>query len=296
MTHALGIKRLAVVCIAAGIGLLLLNTVGVIVPLRDPQVYEQPRNCFTGDSNRVLTAKEVWSEAKRRPDEPNRDYVVRLTSLVHDGTAFLPEEDHPNLRKSNWRVPIYRNYLLWGSRRGLFLARWARGTLSWSDRGSVYRYVFSDYQPAIERGVGLCDVQTVILMGLLKERGIASRYLSFSRHALTEAEVEPGVWWVLDPSLKTVLPHDVPTLSKNPDLIRAVCLEQGKTPPTTELLLKSFAEPPPRPFIYKSVREAHGPAHYYIEFASYYLIWVIPAVLLVAGFGGLWLYQARRSV
>jgi len=295
MKLARWIRRMAILCLAAGIGLLLLNLVGVLVPPRDSQVYEQPRNCVTGDSNRVLTAEAVWSEAKRRPNETNREYVARLKRLVHDGTAFLPEENHPDMRKSNWRVPIYKNYLLWGSRRALFLARWARGAVSWTERGSLYRYVFSDYRPAIERGVGLCDVQTVILMGLLKEGGIASRYISFSRHALVEAEVEPGVWWVLDPSLKTVLPYDVPTLRKNPGLIQAVCLEHGKNPPTSELLLKSFAEPPPRPFIYNSVKEAHGPAHYYIEFASCYLCWIIPAALLAVGFACLRFSHARRS-
>ncbi|HOS75242.1 MAG TPA: hypothetical protein PKW12_08280 [Verrucomicrobiota bacterium] len=280
------IPRLAVLSLAGALGLFGLNTVGLFIPVRDPGIYGEPRNFFTGDSNRVFTAEEFWRQAKPLAGEANRDYAVRVTGLVHDSSAYLYEKEKPELLKRNWRVPIYKNYLLWASRRIKFLGAWARGQVSWADRGSIYRYVFSDYRSALERGVALCDEQSVILMGLLKERGMATHYVSFSRHALVEAEVEPGVWWVLDPSLRTVLPYDVPTLCRNPDLIKSRCREEGKNLPTTELLLNSFAEPPPRPVVSKSVKEAHGAGRYYLEAASPFLIWILPAILLAAGLAG----------
>jgi len=280
-------KRFAVPCVAVGLGLLLLNIVGTAVPLRDPQIYQLPRNAYTGDSNTVLTAEEVWRQAKPLPNESVRDYAARVTRLVADGSAYLYESEHPELSKRNWRVPIWKNYLLWGSRRGLFLWRWARGRASWADRASVYRYVYSDYRHGIERGVGLCDQQTVDLIGLLGERGIRTHFVSFPRHSVVEAEVAPGLWWVLDPSHKTVLPYDVATLHRDPELVQSICAAQGRPPVTVDLLESCFSKPLDPSRIKASVEEAHGPFHYYFEFASYYLIWIIPAVMITVGLVGL---------
>ncbi len=262
---------------------MMLNLVGVAIPLRDPQIYLEPRNLYTGDTNTVLTAEEFWRQEKPLANEPARDYAPRLCKLVGEGTAFLYQQHNPNMSKRNWRVPVYENFLLWGSRHALFLWRWARGTASWSDRAFINRYVYSDHHRAIERGVGLCGQQTAILMRLLKERGVKARYVSFPRHAVVEAEVDPGVWWVLDPSGKVWLPYDVATLQKNPGLVRPVCQAQGIHRDTVELLEASFSEPSSPSTIRDSVKDAHGAVHYYFEFASYYLIWIIPAVMITAG-------------
>jgi hypothetical protein len=255
--------------------------------MRDPQVYHWPRSTPTSDRNCVLTVEEFWRRAEPHVNEPNRDYVVRAARLVNDGTAFLFEVDHPEMSKRNWRVPFWKNYLLSSSRRVLFLYRWARGRVRWSDPNPVYRYVYSDYHRAIERGVGKCDQQAVILMGLLKKRGIATHYVSCPSHVLVEAEVEPGVWWVLDPSESTVLAYDVATLCKQPGLIRPACLAQGTSLKVAEFLEANLSNVSDPPTMVNSVKSAHGPAHYYFEFASWYLIWIIPGLMLATGIVGL---------
>jgi hypothetical protein len=42
-----------------------------------------------------------------------------------------------------------------------------------------------------------------------------------------------------------------------------------------------YADPNPR--FYESVRKAQGSGRYYFEFFSYYLVWVIPVILLMVG-------------
>jgi hypothetical protein len=284
-------RRFAYFCFAAGAALILLNIVGLVVPLRSPYIYHEPRTAIIGDTNAVLTAEELWRQARPRPNEPRRDYARRATRAVEEGIAFVYGNHEPALSKYNWRIPIWENYLLWASRHGLFLYRWACGKVVWSDRGLIYAYVFSDYHRIIRRGVGLCGQQTVVLMGFLKERGIATHYVNFRHHSLVEAEVDPGIWWVLDPTFNSVLPYDVATLRKNPHLIRPICLARGNDEKTADFLESVFSEPPPYLPIFNSVEEAHGPVHYYFEYASYYLIWIIPVVLIITGLACLRLGQ-----
>jgi hypothetical protein len=52
-----------------------------------------------------------------------------------------------------------------------------------------------------------------------------------------------------------------------------------------------YADENPR--FFSSVKEAQGAGRYYFEYVSYHLVWVIPGVLLLAGFVGL-RYRGRK--
>ena len=99
-------RPFAFLCIAASVGLLGLDIAGVIVPLRNPAVYQVPRSPLIHDTNSIITADELWRRVERRPNEPLRDYVTRATYAVADGIAFIPSNDPASVRKFNRRIPI----------------------------------------------------------------------------------------------------------------------------------------------------------------------------------------------
>lgn len=274
-------RRSIAVCSLAAAGLLfLLNMVGVIIPLRNPDIYHEPNNIFTNDI--TLTAAEFWKRVPRQPAEGAPDYARRMTETVADGIAHIQEADRATLQKYRWEIPIWENYLIWASRHGVQLLRWVRGNLA--ERGSAYKYQFSDSRRAVERGVGLCPTHAFVLADILQAAGIRNQAVNIGHHVLNRAEVEPGKWWMLDPDYGVVVPYDLDALRENTHLVEPYYTARGHGA-WLDRLRNWYADPNPR--FYESVREAQGSGRYYFEFVSYYLVWIIPVILFVAGVAGL---------
>jgi hypothetical protein len=261
----------------------------MIIPLRNPDIYRDPRNIFTNDI--TLTAEEFWKRVPRRAGESTPDYARRMTETVADGIAHIQQADRPTLQEYRWEIPIWENYLIWASRRGVQLQRWVSGTLE--ERGSAYRYQFSDCRRAVERGVGLCASHAFILVDILKANGIRIQIAGLGQHVVNRAEVAPGTWWVLDPDFGVAVPYDLAKLREDPHLIEPYYTARGHKREWLDLLQRCYASPNPR--LDDSVIAAQGRGRYYFEYGSYYLIWIIPAVLLLAGVTSLRRGAAKRS-
>src|SRR6185295_8215311 len=91
-----------------GLLLLALNTAGLFIPARNPEIYRERLLAFKDDI--TLTEAQLWTSTIRQPDETNEAYVVRLTDLVNKGMANYWDDQGVN--KYRLRVPAYENYLL----------------------------------------------------------------------------------------------------------------------------------------------------------------------------------------
>lgn len=280
-------RAFAFFCLAAAVALFALSILGMIIPIRNPEIYHEPRNIFTNDI--TLTAEEFWKRVPRRADESTPDYARRMTETVADGIAHIQQADRRTMQKYRMEIPIWENYLIWASRHIVQAQRWVCGTLD--KRGSAYRYQFSDYRRAVERGVGLCPTHAFIMKKILKAKGFHIQIAGIGRHTVTRAEVAPDTWWVLDPDFGVAIPYDLAALRENPRLIGPYYEARGHSKEWIGELEVWFADP--NPIFIDTVREAQGSVRYYFEFASYYLIWIIPAVLLVTG--GSCLRQTARK-
>lgn len=273
-------RGIAVSCLAVAVFLFSLNIVGVIIPLRNPDIYHEPNNTFTNDI--TLTVVEFWKRVPRRAGEATPDYARRMTETVADGIAHIQQADRPTRQKYRWEIPIWENYLIWASRHGVQLQRWMRGALA--ERDSAYKYQFSDCRRAVERGVGLCPTHAFVLADILRSAGIRNQVVNIGEHALNRAEVTAGTWWILDPDYGVAVPHDLAELRENTHLIEPYYAARGHRE-WLDRLRSWYADPNPR--FFDSVREAQGNGRYYFEYISYCFVWIIPVILLLAGFAGL---------
>ncbi|MFQ6121201.1 MAG: hypothetical protein ACE5KE_15095, partial [Methanosarcinales archaeon] len=174
-----------------GIILLMLNLPGIFMTLRNSSIYDVTGN----KSNDIITLNdvEVKQQIVRRANESDEEYVFRITKIIHEGIVnYWPDE---GIEKYNLRVPIWENYLL-------YLASFIKP--------DIYRkYEYANYNKAIERGVGLCSQQALIVTGILNDHGIDAEIIALNGHFVLRAQVTENTWYVVDPDYGVVIPHDI---------------------------------------------------------------------------------------
>lgn len=185
-----------------GLMLLLLNISGFWLPLRNDAIYEEPKTNFANDIQ--LTEDELRMALEWQPQDTEATYAYRATYAVNAGIAhyWWPEK----AVEYNLRVPPHENYILW------YL-----GGLD----PSYAMYEFADADKIIERGIGMCAQQALVLTDALLNRGIQARLVGLSaQHAVVVAIID-GAEWVLDPDYGVVLPWSLAAITANPERVRA---------------------------------------------------------------------------
>ncbi len=249
------------------IGLILigLNITGFFVPLRNPDIYQEPNTPFKDDI--TLAEKQLYEIIEKKEDESNEKYVVRLNEAINKGIAHY--WDDSGINEYSLRIPIYENYLL-------FFA-------SYIAPPPYSKYEYCNYRKAIERGVGLCSQHAIIISAILEEKNIGSKIIELpilSRHVVAMAQVnkENNTWWVLDPDYGVVIKHDILEIEKNPQIIREYYTEKGYDAKTVNKLIKTYGQE--GSLIRDGVKDYCGRIKYYIEYLSYIGIWVITMIFL----------------
>lgn len=230
--------------------LFMLNLIGVFASMRNSEV-----------ADRIWRFEQVLSIIKQpAPTREERLYV--LTESIHYG--MLNNWDNNNIEKYNLRVPIYENYIL-------FFQRWNLKP------GYHRKYEFVDYKKALERGVGLCSQQSVILFDILQRENIPAKIFGLQGHVMVTAQSKQDTWWVLDPDYGVIIQHDLAELINNPELIRPYYVQKGCDVSTIDVLVKIFS---------KGEITFYGTLAAYFdsklienEKRSYIMIWVYPVLL-----------------
>jgi hypothetical protein len=264
---------LSIAAFALGAILLLANCLGVLTPLRNPQIYSEPRNAYPSDI--VLTADEVL-EVIDSPIEDRKSYVRRLTRAVNRGVAHYWYSD--GIGKYRLRIPLRENYFLF--------------TASYVWPKLFQKYEFMTYRRALKRGVGLCSQQSVIVAGALKSRGIPSRIIGLDGHVVAAAQVDPqkDEWWILDADYGVVVPLRLAAIEADPTAIAPFYREAGFEESKIERLVEIYGKA--GNVRVEDARHFSWPT-YYFEQTTYVLIWIVPFVLMAPL--GIRLYRRARS-
>lgn len=284
--------KIFIVFFIIGIILICINVSGFFLPLRSPDVYQQLTK-FNKNQGITLTEQQVWDVVKNTTMD-RKQYLINVNNAVNMGVAYywgykpsciideLPAmcNDLQGIDKFHLRVPIYENYILYG--------------MSYVLPEHFLKYFFTNYQIALERGIGICDQQTVVLDGLLKYQKIESRMIDTPHHFFETALADPATneWWVLDPSYGVVIPYSIERIQEKPELIREAYLRGGYSNDTIDELV-DYVYQNHDIKIHPDISE-YSTKLYPFERLSYLLIWVIPLVCMLPFTIGI-LHKAARK-
>jgi hypothetical protein len=243
--------------------LLTINVYGQLTSLRNPEIFTEQKVFFKNDI--VLTEDQVYAITNTAIGD-RKVYVKNVNVAVNQGVAHYWNGE--GLQKYHLQVPIYENYVLF--------------VLSYIVPQNFRKYEFLDYRRALERGVGLCSQHAIILAGILNEKGITSKIIGLSGHVVLTAQVdeESNEWWVLDPDYGVVIPYDLDTIEKEPEIIKSFYAREGYDDATINLLIGIYNKDGN---ILVGVGE-YSLMYRYFETASYILIWVLPLILILPYF------------
>jgi hypothetical protein len=255
-------KALKIFLFAVGIFLLALNVYGIFKTLRNPEIYTEELRIH----NRIGDVKIKYPEIKqmlvRKDGESEREFAVRVNSIVHDGFAHYWKRE--GIEKYNMRIPAWENYMLYAA--------------SYIKPAKYERYEFSNYKKNLERGVGLCSSHSIVVKGVLQENGIKAELLDVGgHHVVVRAELDKDTAFILDPDFGVYVPYDTGTIHANPELVRApyqhmaaLYYPDAKEPYTTEFMVDLFGH---KKYVY-DVKN-------WFEGFSYIAIWVLPFLLML---------------
>jgi len=207
--------------------LLLINLVGVLIPLRNPAVYEG--FSFGGKFRQpIYSANEVFEQMNRNADidEQYPEYVKRLNQLIFDGTVHYWEENEPSNR-FNLRVPLRENFIL-------YFTHLLRG-----DRAN---YEFCRAERAIERATCVCSQSSKILADILGRNRVKAHIVGLEGHVVVRARVsnEANTWWILDADYGVIIEYDIDELEDDLELVREAYLDQGYSESVVDTLVEIY--------------------------------------------------------
>ena len=245
-----------------GFCLFIINLFGLFISLRNESIYQEKNTSFANDI--ILTEKEFYDRINKAVID-KKEYITNLNEAVNQGIAKYWQ--NAGINKYNLRIPFYENYLL-------FIA-------SYLNPEEYLKYEFISYRRAIERGVGLCSQQAIIVSEILLEKNIPSFIVGLSGHVVLRAQVDENrdEWWVLDPDYGVVIPYDIDFIENDPKTIRPFYAQAGYKQKTTAKLEKIYGKKG------NFVSNEQGARGYQIkryrdEPIFYFLKWIIPCMLI----------------
>jgi hypothetical protein len=230
--------------------------------MRNPAVYSEEKTIRNRINDITIKYPEILDQLKRKQNESNIDFAVRINKVVNDG--FIHYWKEAGIDKYHERVPIWENYMLYAA--------------SYIYPGKYRMYEFSNYKKNLERGVGLCSTHSTIVKGVLLDNGIKAELMDVGgHHVVVRAELSDTATYILDPDFGIVVPRDTAAISANPELVRApykkmaaLYYPDAKDPYTTEIMVDIFGK---KLRIYS--------VDNWFEGFSYWAIWILPFLLIM---------------
>ena len=252
-------------CLAA-IGLLLVNFVGIFVPMRAAEVDGYIDFAKNPNHPAEVSLAALASLSSAAGEVSAAEFVTRATRIIHEGIAHIEPDEvvTKGFAHFSMSVPVFENWIL-------FALRYIKP--------DTYRdYEFCSYRRAVERGTGRCGQQALAVVSYLSNQGFNTGFVSLGGHAIATAEVGPGAWYLLDPDYGGVIPFDIRTAERNPEKV----VEHYWKPEIVRERNLVANYHPDNGLNLGGVEARYGRACT-IEEMSYIAKWLIPAVLLLAG-------------
>ncbi len=255
-------KNLYKIFFSLGIVLLAVNIFGLFKTMRNPELYTEEQTLHNRLNDVTIKYPEINEMLKRKTQESDIDFAVRINKVVNDGFAHYWKKE--GTEKYHLRVPVWENYMLY--------------TASFLNPERYERFEFSNYKKNLERGVGLCSTHSTVVKGILLENGIKAELLDVGgHHVVVRAEFNDNSAYMLDPDYGIYVPHDTAAITANPELVREpyanmadLYYADAVDPYTTDLLVKIFGD-------HKHVYSVDN----WFEDFSYWAIWVLPFILML---------------
>lgn len=238
-----------------GIILMVINMIGLIIPLRNPGIYS-----YYGDDRKDAnyTYQETMAQIDRIPDEGDEEYVRRLTELISN--SISPYWYDEGLNTYHLRIPIWENYILWA--------------YYYIEPERYSHYEFTDYRKAIERGIGLCSQYAIVASQIMELNGIESSVLALNGHVLTMALID-GEWHIVDPEYNVVIPHTLEEVENDGAIVKDY-YEDTWAP---EFVVDLFTTPENN-LVFENAIGYKGTTAAEFERWAYTVIWIIPLYLM----------------
>ncbi len=255
-----------------GLFLLAINIFGLFKSMRNPALYTEKKTSRVND----VTIK--WEDAKkaiaRKPNESDKDFALRINDVVSKSMSHYWKKE--GLKKYYMQVPVWENYILYAS--SLF------------KKNKAYEFK-KKYKKNLERGVGLCSTHSIVVKGILLDNGIDAQLWGLSRHVVVRAKVSDNEWYILDPDYGLYIPHDIPEIEANSEIVRPsyenmadLYKADAKDPYTTDFVVHIYGLKEHKIYDYDAR----------FENFSYVAIWVLPLLLILPLF--LQVIRKKKSV
>lgn len=256
-----------------GLVLLLINIYGIFRPWGNDEIYSEQHSLFKTDI--LKSAKNDIDILLKQDSIRNRqEYFKSLVLAVNKSIAHYWSEE--GRTKYALTIPVYKNWILW--------------LKQFTNPHRFKYYEFCDYKKALERGVGLCSQQALIICGILKEKGIDCKIVMLSGHVVAMAEIETGKFWILDGDYGVILPYSISEIENNPAIVKPYY--SGKLNYNNYSVSQNKNNPIPLNRIVEiygkkgnaicnGVKAYKGEKIFLMEKRSFYLIWIIPFLLML---------------
>jgi len=255
------------ILIKIGCFILLINIVGLFIPLRHPDVYQDSRKHPRAENKDSIGWKEVLDFADSNKNNlKSKEYIVELYDMISRTMSNLKSYD---LLIKHTRIPFWENYLL-------FFARFI-----YPKRYEAYE--FCNYRKAIQRGVGLCSQQSMALFLVLKERGFKAKLWGLDGHMVTTAQVDrkKDLWWTFDPDYGVHIEYSKEEIENMPSIVRSPYTKKGYPKELVDKLEKYYGKEGNTTVMHSI--DYFGVFYYYFEKISYILKWFIPMIFIIIG-------------
>ncbi|MBC8506394.1 MAG: hypothetical protein ISR58_01725 [Anaerolineales bacterium] len=274
LTAVKSFKSVSFVVFMASLLLLMINSIGLGISLRNPNVYNGLE--YAGKIRTPkYSAKEIYAQMDRDAsiDEQYSEYVKRLTKLIFDGSVHYWEENEEN-NAYNLRVPIHENYLIYFS-----------NLLT----GNQQNHEFCRAERAIERSACVCSQSSKILADILGRNRVPTHIVGLEGHVVARARVDKEMdeWWLLDADYGVVIEHDIDDVESNLGYIQEAYEEQGYRQNFIDVLIDIYG--PEGNSIIDENHECGEEDHLYL------LKWLIPAMGILPFVAFMFIYQIRRQ-
>lgn len=234
--------------------LLIINIYGEFRTLRNDKIHTSIKDIAKFDEKSLYERLDKTSMTTEK-------IIYDYNTIVNEGISHY--WDTTDEFKMNLHVPIWENYILFA--------------LSFTGDSRFRNYEFSNYSKAIERGVGLCSQQSIILSELLLRKKIPSKIIGLDGHVVVSAQLDKDTWWILDPDYGVVIPHNIEEIEADPLLVENYYKDAGYNSPEHIInIYRNDGNVIPNGY----GASGYTPRKYYIEYIFYILKWVLPLVLI----------------
>ena len=201
-----------------------------------------------------ISETAFWDNAYQKNNETLEEYLPRITGLISNRMLRIDS--------TQTKPTVFENWILW-------LYSNKKGNYEWSETSR-----------AVRLGGGFCSQHAIVLNNLLRKQDIDSRILALQGHVVNEVLVN-GEWNVYDSDYNITFDTTLQNLENNPSRVYQAYLNSDATEETAKNFEAAFATAEDN-FRYKKTR-SYREEKYYIEAASLYLVWIMPALLILLG-------------